>query len=249
MKDFFKRIFSGIKYYISVPKCTSCREPLDKSGLPLCRECHKAYVRTLDRQCSLCGKRLYLCSCAGEFLKSHGIRGHIKLFRYDNREENKAANSLIYSAKSSPRLDNIDFLAREICLAIKANLNLAEGSVITNIPRRPTAIRKYGFDHAERLARALAEKLCVEYIPLLYSKAKKQQKKLSREKRIENADFVLKSIPDLSGKTVILVDDVVTSGASMSVAADKIKTLGKRINIYAVSAALAYKDEFDCVYF
>lgn len=249
MKDFFKRIFSYIKYYFSVPKCTSCREPLDKSGLPLCRECHKAYKRTLDRQCSLCGKRLYLCSCSGEFLKSHGICGHIKLFRYDNREENRAANSLIYSAKSSPRLDNIDFLASELALAVKSNLQKIEGAVITNIPRRRVAIRKYGFDHAERLARALSRELGLEYIPLLCSKAKRQQKKMSREKRIENASFTLKATPDLTGKTVLIVDDVVTSGASMSVAAKKIRTLGKRIKIYAVSVALAYKDEFDYVYF
>ena len=249
MKVFFKRIASDIKYDFSVPTRTSCREPLDKGGLPLCRECHKAYTRTLDRQCSLCGRRLSLCSCAGEFLKSHGISGHIKLFRYDNREENRAANSLIYSAKSSARNDNIDFLAGELALAVKFNLQKIENAVITSIPRRPGAIRKYGFDHAERLARALALELGIEYIPLLNSGAKRQQKKMSREKRIENASFTLTASPDLTGKVVLIVDDVVTSGASMSVAAGKIKTLGKRIKIYAVSVALAYRDEFDYVYF
>ncbi len=173
----------------------------------------------------------------------------MKLFRYDNREENRAANSLIFKSKVSPREDTVAFLSEELSVAVQGTLSQLDGAIVTNVPRRQAEIRKYGFDQAERLAVALAEKLGLEYLPLLSSHSKRAQKKMSREKRIENADFVLKSTPELTGKTVLIVDDVVTSGASMSVSAGKIKTLGKRMKLYSVSVALAYKDEFDYVYF
>jgi len=236
-------------YYISVPKCTACRKPLGKSGLPLCESCLIEYRATLNRGCSVCGELLSHCSCAGEYLKENRIKGHIKLFRYDNREENRAANSLIYSAKRTGREDVITFISSELTQAVRHSFDNTDGLVITSVPRSKRSLVKYGFDHAEGLAKRVADELSAEYIPLLCSNAKGEQKKMDREARLKNARFDLISTPDLTGKTVIIIDDIVTTGASMVSAAREVRKLGRRITVYSASVSMAYRDEFDYVYF
>ena len=59
--------------------------------------------------------------------------------------------------------------------------------------------------------------------------------------RRKNADFVLTKDVDLAGKRVIIVDDIITSGASMANAATLLRSLGCR-DITAACLAIAYKD-------
>ena len=54
-------------------------------------------------------------------------------------------------------------------------------------------------------------------------------------------DYLNKRI-DLSGKTMVIVDDIVTTGASVSVAATLLKGAGAK-RIIAASLAIAYNDD------
>ena len=61
---------------------------------------------------------------------------------------------------------------------------------------------------------------------------------------MENADFkLIKNPPKLVGKKVIIVDDIVTTGASMAHCATLIRALGTK-NIVGAEISIAYKDEF-----
>jgi predicted amidophosphoribosyltransferase len=91
------------------------------------------------------------------------------------------------------------------------------------------------------LAREVANRLGAEYIPLLKSNAKKPQKSLEAEDRFKNADFYIAKDIDIGGRGVIIVDDIITSGASMSKAAALIRSLGCR-EIIGACLAIAYKD-------
>ncbi len=137
----------------------------------------------------------------------------------------------------------MDFLADELTSSIATAFPNADEFVFTSIPRRRAAKIKYGIDHAALLSARVAKKLGAKYQKTLISHSKHEQKlSKHREERMKNArfDYSGKNI-DLSGKTVILVDDVVTTGASMSVAATLLKGAGAK-RIIGASLAIAYND-------
>ncbi len=242
MKEFVRGMF----FYMTVPKCVSCRTKLDRSDKALCVECMKEYELTKDRTCSVCFKKLYECKCPNEYLENHMVRRLVKVFRYkpsDNSEEKVPANELIYNVKRVKRRDLIDFMSGEVADAIKKSLKYEE-CVITNVPRKRSRVLEYGLDHSEEIARAIAKKLEIKYVKLLKSKLKTPQKKVHGEARIKNAEFdYLRHPPSVSGKRVIVFDDIVTTGASMGASAMLIKGLGAK-SVYGACMAIAFKDKY-----
>lgn len=233
-----------ILFYVSVPKCVFCGERLEIEESALCSKCKSIYFDSKERQCSVCLKPLYYCTCPNHYLESHFIHKHIKVFRYLPGEETPG-NTLLYKLKRDNRRDVIKFLADELTKSISESVKIDENVIFTSVPRRRAAKVKYGFDHAKMLAIATAKNFGAEYRALLKSKAKTAQKKAdSPEMRMENAVFKLKGKnTDLTNKTVIIIDDIVTTGASLGNAAFNIKTLLPK-KIIGASVAIAYRDKY-----
>ena len=238
------RLLDTLLYYISVPKCTKCRKRLMKDELALCTECKKEYANLLRRNCSICAKPLYECTCTNEYLDSHFVHKVIKIWRYRAGETN-AANSLIFSLKKDNRRDVLKYLSDELASAVLNSIKINDNYIVSSVPRSEKSLVKYGIDQSEELGKALAKILGLKYVKLLKSTAKRQQKHAeSREERFKNVEMnVIKRAPDISGKNVILVDDVITTGASMSHAATHIKGLGAK-KIIGAALAIAYKDTY-----
>ncbi len=182
------------------------------------------------------------------YLKSHYVKKNVKVYRYRSKDREMPSNRIIYSLKQQNRADVFDFLADELTDAIRNSIN-TEGSedkyIITNVPRRQRSIRKYGYDHSQELARRVAKRLNIEYRLLLKSKARHAQKEMLGKERVQNVsfDFKRKNEISLKGRTVILIDDIVTTGASMGACAAMLRALGTR-NVIGASVAIAYKDMY-----
>ncbi|MBR2325305.1 MAG: phosphoribosyltransferase, partial [Clostridia bacterium] len=67
--------------------------------------------------------------------------------------------------------------------------------------------------------------------------------KLNARQRRENAVFYARRGVDLSGKRVLLVDDIVTTGATMGSAAFALRGIGAK-EIVGVCFAIAFKDPY-----
>ena len=236
-----REIKDRVLFALSVPKCICCNERLDYEQKAFCPKCSTDYEDFKTRNCSRCAKILQECSCSNEYLRGHFISKTVKSFRYMVRDDSKPANSLIFSLKKDNRQDVLDVCADEMLKSIENCILEPQNYVITNVPRRKSAIIEYGIDHSALLAEEVAKRLGTRYIPLLKSNSKKAQKSLEHSERMKNVNFDLIKNVDLSGKSVIIVDDVITSGASMGSAAALIRSLGCR-NIVAASLGIAYKD-------
>ena len=198
------------------------------------------------RNCPRCSKILSECFCTYDSLEPYGIKKLVKIFRYSKTEQSLPSNYLIYSMKQDNRKDVIDFLADEMSISISKCIDEdLSKCVITNVPRRKGAIVVFGYDHAERLAKAVADKLNIEYVQVLKSKSKKPQKSVYGHARIENAKFDYKCKNDftLKGKSLILIDDIVTTGASMTNCATLIRGLKPR-KIIGACLGTAYKESY-----
>ena len=202
-------------------------------------------MRKMTR-CSQCGRELPECVCANKYLREHYVKRLIKLFVYrSSLEENKKvpSNELIYHVKRTDRKDLIAFIASELASAIKNNVTNYSEFLITNIPRTGKRVAKYGHDHSEKVAKAVALELGIEYKATLRSVQKRAQKKLTkREDRFANAKFDYKTTKTLTKKKIFLLDDIVTTGASMGHAAMLIRGLGAK-TIVGVCLGIAYRDE------
>lgn len=242
IKEFFKRIL----YYVSVPKCVLCKEKLDYEDRGLCKKCKIEYDRHKTRDCPTCGKILSRCSCSYEKLEAHGIKKFIKIFRYSKAEQSFSSNYLIYSLKQDNRADVLSFLSEELADAIKSSVDLTSSDfVITNVPRRKKAVVNFGYDHAKALAVSTAKILGIEYVSLLKSKSKVAQKTVHGEERMRNAkfDYICDEDFTLKGKTVIIIDDIITTGASITNCATLIKGLRPKA-IIAACLGTAYKEKY-----
>ena len=229
-------------FALSVPKCTCCKRRLSYGENALCLDCYAVFEEFKTRNCALCGRVLNRCDCSMDFLGKHYIKHVVKCFRYLGYEEAAPGNSLIYSLKRDNRSDVLAACTKELKAAIINSVEKPEECIFTNVPRRRAAVIEYGIDHSKLLAKSLAKEFGARYVSLLGSRAKNEQKSLDTEERFKNANFYIIKNRKLDGKRVIIVDDIITSGASMGMAASLIRSLGCR-DIVAATLAIAYKDK------
>ena len=133
----------------------------------------------------------------------------------------QSVDALIYSLKKRKIAKNFDFASSELAKRFKSYEKNTDrdlsGVIFTNVPRKRRTIAKFGFDHAKILARQTAEKLGRPYEELIMRVGyARDQKKLSRSERSQNVkgNFELAIEGKLHEKTVVLVDDVVTTGST-----------------------------------
>ena len=239
----YKTIIDAILFYASVPKCVSCQDRLLRHEIAICDKCKIEYLENKKRNCSICSKTLDRCTCTNRYLDNNYVHKLIKVYRYVKRDS-LPSNDLIYSLKRSNRKDVLKFLSNELSSAIDNSIKIDENVIFTNVPRRKKEAKRYGLDHAALLSKLLAKKYSAKYYQPLIAKSRKPQKKTVGEERIENAKFKLKRTPlSLEGKTLIIVDDVVTTGASMVACAKLLHSLGAKKIIGAV-ISIAYKDAY-----
>lgn len=239
----FQKIKDSILFYLSVPKCVGCKTRLGRGDVALCPTCLTEYENLKMRNCSICANPLHVCSCTNSYLDTHYVHKLVKVFRYVH-EDPLPSNNLIYSLKRDNRKDVLSFLTDELSQAISASVKNPENYLFTNVPRRREGIVKYGIDHAALLAKSLAKHFSAEYYQPIISISKRAQKKLTRNERLKNAKFIpKKNAVSLKEKSIILVDDIVTTGASMAACASVLKKLGAK-KVIGATISIAYKDSY-----
>ena len=87
------------------------------------------------------------------------------------------------------------------------------------VPATSRAYARRGFDHMELVARELARGAGLPLADVLVRSRARDQRDLGREDRSRNLEGTMRSVADVSGARLLLVDDVVTTGASVAEAA------------------------------
>ena len=123
---------------------------------------------------------------------------------------------------------------------IAHGVRFPQNSVLIPIPLHPKRHRSRGFNQSEQIAKILSKnkKIPLEIRILQKKHHTVPQVGLAAIERRQNIinTFIILASTNIQGKTVILVDDVKTTGATMEEAARVLKNAGAR-RIYAVTAA------------
>lgn len=111
--------------------------------------------------------------------------------------------------------------------------------VVTSVPCSLKRRLEIGYDHAARIAKDISRRRGFRYRRLLrVTENKREQKKLSIKERFENARNSYEIVDDkyIIAKNILLVDDVCTTGATLSAIAAKLKAEGAA-KVYAITFA------------
>jgi predicted amidophosphoribosyltransferase len=112
------------------------------------------------------------------------------------------------------------------------------GTVLVPVPSSRAAVRARGHDHARRLAREAGRRTGLRARPLLVpGRVIADQAGLGTRARSANLAGALVARRRLDPLVVVLVDDIVTTGATLSEATRALRVAGARVHGAAVVAA------------
>lgn len=105
--------------------------------------------------------------------------------------------------------------------------DLPDNMVVVPIPTIPTHIRQRGYDHTLLIAREVARQRNLEIKQLLTRQTSATQRGAHRAERIKQAKQAFALSGDVqSGVPYLIVDDVLTTGATLTYAAKKLREAG-----------------------
>lgn len=227
------------------PQCISCGEPTD-ADFGLCGTCWRQTPFITGLVCDRCGTplpgedegRAEACDDCLVIARPWD-RGRAALVYRDN------ARRLVLALKHGDRLD----LARPAgeWLMRAAQPILREGMLAAPVPLHWTRLFRRRFNQSALLSRALAGAARLDHCPdlLLRTRRTASQEGRDREGRFANVAGAIRIHPRhrhrLAGRDVLLVDDVMTSGATFAAAADACLGAGAA-SVSVVTLARVAKD-------
>lgn len=200
-----------------------------------CTFCHKLCE---DSICAECRKNLPFAPVGAQLQRFTGVLACVSPFYYEDLVRDsllryKFGGVSMYSAVYA------EYVAK--CITD----NRLYYDVITWVPLSRARLRKRGYDQARLVAQAVAEINGVPCERLLKKRKNNpaQSGTGSPEKRKANVSGVYEAVKDanISGRRVLIIDDIVTTGATISECARILKKSGA-ISVVAASVARGHRD-------
>lgn len=245
-------VLQTLRYLLSPPRCLACGEliPIDRVKGALCATCLPIWQSAIRRQCRDCFLPYFDCRCVLPRLARAGVTAQLKLMPYDESGAmHKSMRRMLLKMKSSSNEKRFSFLAGELSLGVKQALEAAQKerakqglaalpTVIAYLPRAKRTARVVGVDQAKRLAHSLSRQTGFPVVEALRRRRDPllSQKSLSAKERLLNVRGLFTPAESVEGLCVLLVDDIVTTGVSISEAARVLKRSGAA-EVVAVSVA------------
>lgn len=207
--------------------CAVCRRPVDRPARHVCSDCvMRLPFVPRDGLCRRCGRAA--TALGGEFLCEDCRTRHpafdraASVFRFEG-EARELVNAFKFRERLDVRDDFVDFLEATVLTRFKTE----EIDVVTAIPSTLSHRLLRGFNPSAFLAEPLAKRLAKPYRDLLRRIGHpKHQSGLCEEERRTNVIGTFKARRGPTGRTVLLIDDVMTTGATLSEAAKTLKEAG-----------------------
>lgn len=206
----------------------------------VCEKCKAALPYIGDKCCPLCGRKV---KEAGVCLECKQKPLSTKKARSVFTHEGEAARLVVRYKRGSK------YLYRTLAeLALPLLLKeFPDCDKITSVPMTKKALKKRGYNQSKLLAEELAKRSGKPYLDTATKQHETQsQKFLGRAEREKNLKgcFHVTDRAALKGKTVLVIDDTLTTASTVSELADCFKRAGAKA-VYALTVtSVEYKDAF-----
>lgn len=212
------RLFHRLGSLLFPPKCVLCRKVLEKDETDLCHTC-----REEAPECVKTNVRFsFLADWTAVWYYEDSVRSSILRFKFHNARSYAGAYGRL--------------------LAMKIQQSFPEGfDLLTWIPISAGRKWKRGYDQVELLAKAVAGELGMELTPTLKKirNTPPQSGITGQAQRRANVlgAYVVTDPSGIAGKRILLLDDVITTGATAGECARVLLTAGAKEVRYAAIAA------------
>lgn len=210
---------------------------LDLLFPPKCPFCHRLLREGEEYWCSRCQRELpwaagpagqreleFLSGCVSPLFYRDQVREGVHRYKFQNRPGYAGSFGLLMSQSVRDAWPDAAFEA------------------VTWVPLSKRRLRRRGYDQARLLAEAVSERLGLPCVSTLVKARHTPAQSLQADggSRRANVLGAYATAPgaDLAGKTLLLCDDVVTSGSTLSECARVLRTAGAA-RVYAVTLARA----------
>ncbi|WP_341816992.1 ComF family protein [Wolbachia endosymbiont (group A) of Agelastica alni] len=224
--------------------CVSCECIIDEN-LNLCSECNKKINFLTKHYCNVCGVVISdnIYTCGKCIINPPTFKVLRSVFAYDQHSKN-----MIINFKFFDNLNYVKIYAKWIYQANQDTFQNAE--VIIPIPLHKMRLFKRKYNQAALLAKELSKLSNLSYTPFAIKRLRHTtpQAGLSlkqREKNLKKA-FSISNKKIIENKIVILVDDVVTTGATVRSCSQEILNSGAK-EVRVLSLARTVNDWTSCI--
>lgn len=201
----------------------------DSQSSLLCADCTADLPALPAASCPKCGEQTTHGERCGACLKEapHFDRT-IALYRYDF-----PVDRIIHALKYGHQLAVAGWLGIKLAERLAADKRL-----IIPLPLHPDRVRERGFNQSAEIARVVGNclNLPVDRSSVLRNRATLPQADLPFKERHKNVRGAFECRVDMSGKNILLIDDVMTTGATLNECARVLKLHGAADISVAVAA-------------
>jgi len=240
-------ISENLAEFLFPPRCVICDKiyPKDsfKSKIYICDDCHKKvhFVRNFSSNCKKCSRPIdsdsIICSVCQVTKRHFDASFSCLIYEKDVRQ-----SLLLYKFGESQHKYRT---FAEIMLAEMNNISpFPKIDIICPVPLSKKRKRKRGFDHMASIAKYISSKTG---LPLSLKAIKKlkdipPQSKLSfKERQLSvGGAFKVTRPTDVSGKSVLLIDDIYTPGATTSEISKILKRAGAK-SVFVLTLCITHK--------
>lgn len=205
--------------------CARCEEEAPRLRAPFCDRCSQPFNGAITERftCANCHDRELHFEAAISAYRSRGV-----------------VRKVMHDFKYGGQLHLRHLIGRWLCETL-ADPRLANGDFdcLVPVPLHPARERERGFNQAQLLAQSLGRASQRPVRPLLQRiRYTTTQTRFDRAERMENlaGAFRLRRSADVQECRVLLIDDVLTTGSTLSECASVLKKAGAR-SVHAATAA------------
>lgn len=230
------KLFDTILSFLFPICCPFCGKPLPQ-GNSFCEVCDSKLSRVTGEICSKCGRKYTYCNCRDEI---YNFEHCVEPFYYEGIVRKALLNFKFYGHQGGALV--FSYYAAE---TVRKAYKDTAFDFVTSVPLSKAEIKKRGFNQSELFGRALAKELNLPFCEsLLKPRDLPPQHSLSEKERWNNIDGAFTSRQKLDGKRILLADDIITTGATLTECSKVLKSAGAE---YIFCAAIAStKHEFKC---
>ena len=207
--------------------CADCQQRAPRIVAPFCAKCSEPFPGAITQtfSCANCEHRVLHFVCAVAAYRSRGlVRKLVHEFKYSRQRHLRyPVGGWLRETLRDPRLHGRQF------------------DVIVPVPLHPARERERGFNQAMLLAELLAPTITAPLLPALErTRYTTTQTAYDRAERMENLHgaFRLRKNQDVRDLRVLLIDDVLTTGSTLSECARVLRAAGA-VSVHAATAARA----------
>ena len=226
-------LISSLMDIIYPPRCRICTDFLEDYPVnrkDICDECYAGFLGLTHPFCRTCGEPFkskveedHLCE---KCLRKRPYYDELRAPYLYEQKLMTAIQLIKYSGKSSI----VKSLGPPLAAFAKEWINDTKEMIMIPVPLHRRKLRQRGFNQSALIVRAISPALGigVDFFSLIRTRYTESQAGLSLEQRRKNVKgaFEARSDKNINGKTVILVDDVATTGNTMNECARILKKAG-----------------------